>query len=179
MAQEYLGAIKLFAGTFAIQGYSFCNGQTIAISQNTALFSLIGTFYGGNGVTTFQLPDLRGRVPISQGQGGGLTNRVIGTPAGSESVILTTATTPAHQHSLNASNVATTTAVAGAGVVTGKLQSTDGEFYTATGQPGFALANLNATAVSQMGGSQAHENRQPTLTITYLIATSGIFPTRN
>jgi microcystin-dependent protein len=179
MAQEFVGAVKLFAGTFAISNYSFCDGTTIPISQNTPLFSLIGTFYGGNGTTTFQLPDLRGRVPIGQGQGIGLTNRNIGTPSGLEGVLLTTATTPPHQHALNASNVATTTAVAGPGVVTGRLQSTDGEFYTTTSQPGFTLANLNATAVSQMGGGQPHENRQPTLTITYLIALNGIFPSRN
>ena len=179
MAQEFLGAVKLFAGNFAIYGYSLCNGATLAISQNTALFSLLGTTYGGNGVTTYQLPDLQGRVPINQGQGAGLTDRVIGTSAGSESVTLTTATTPPHQHFLNASTAPTTTSTAGPGVVTGKLQSTDGEFYTAVGQPGFTLVNLNAGAVSAMGGGQPHENRQPTLTISYLIALSGIFPTRN
>jgi microcystin-dependent protein len=179
MAQEFIGAVKLFAGNFAISNYSFCNGATLAISQNQALFSLLGTTYGGNGVTTFQLPDLRGRVPISQGQGPGLTNRVIGTPGGLENVTLTTATTPPHQHAFNASTGATTTAVAGPSVVTGKLQSTDGAFYTAAGQPGFTLVNLNANAVSQMGGGQAHNNQQPTLAISYLISLYGIFPSRN
>jgi len=179
MAQEFLGAVKLFAGNFAIYGYSLCNGSTLAISQNNALFALLGTTYGGDGVTTYQLPDLRGRVPINQGQGVGLSVRVIGANGGSENVTLTTATTPPHQHFLTASTAATTTNTAGPGVVTGKLQAGDGEFYTAPGQPGLTLVNLNAGAVNTMGGGQPHENRQPTLTISYLIALNGIFPTRN
>jgi microcystin-dependent protein len=179
MAQEYLGAVKLFAGNFAINGYALCNGQLLSIQQNTALFSLLGTTYGGNGVQTFALPNLQSRVPIGQGNGAGLTPRVIGESAGAENVTLTTSTVPTHQHSFNASQGPTTTLTAGPTVLTGTLQASDGEFYAAPGQPGFTAVSLNATAVNTAGNNLAHNNIQPTLAITYLIALVGIFPSRN
>jgi microcystin-dependent protein len=179
MAQEFIGAIKLFAGNFAISGYSFCDGSTLAIQQNQALFALVGTTYGGNGTTTFQLPDLRGRVPISFGQGSGLTNRTQGQTGGQESVALTASTAPVHNHLFNAATNATTTTTVGPAVLTGSLKVADGAFYTAPNQGGFTPVSMNANSVTPMGGSQPHNNIQPTLAINYLIALFGIFPSQN
>jgi microcystin-dependent protein len=178
MAQEFIGAIKLFAGNFAIVNYSFCDGSLLSISQNAALFDLLGTTYGGNGTTTFALPDLRGRVPISAGQGPGLSNRVQGQTGGQESVSLTTGTAPAHNHPFNAATNATTTTTVGPTVLTGGLKVADGAFYTAPNQGGFTPVSMNAGAVSQMGGGLPHNNIQPTLAINYIIALFGIFPSQ-
>src|SRR3954468_23228168 len=100
MSEPFLGEIRMFGGNFAPRGWAFCNGQILSIAQNTALFSLLGTTYGGNGQTTFGLPDLRGRVAVSAGQGPGLSNYSLGELAGSESVTLTSANMPAHNHSV-------------------------------------------------------------------------------
>src|SRR5580700_1719215 len=102
MAQEYLGAIKLFAGNYAINGYAFAHGQLLAINQSTALFSLLGTTYGGNGVSTFQLPNLQSVLPIGQGNGAGLTPRVLGETGGVENVTLLNANVPTHTHGFTA-----------------------------------------------------------------------------
>ena len=179
MVEEYLGAVKLFAGNFAIRGYAFCVGQTMSIQQNTALFSILGTTYGGNGVQNFQLPDLRSRLPIGQGNGQGLTPRVLGEIGGSENVTLTSNTVPPHNHIFNASTTSTTTGTAGPAVMPGALKVADGTFYTATGQAGLSLVALNAGAVPPQGGSQPHNNIQPSMGINYIIALQGIFPSRN
>jgi microcystin-dependent protein len=179
MVQEYLGAVKLFAGNFAISGYAFCAGQTMSIQQNTALFSILGTTYGGNGVQSFLLPDLRSRLPIGWGNGQGLTPRVIGENGGVENVSLTTATVPPHNHLFNASTTTTTTGTAGSTVIPGNLKTADGDFYTAPGQPGLALATLSPSAVTPQGGSLPHNNIQPSMGINYVIALQGIFPSRN
>src|SRR5215472_14207563 len=114
MSLPFLGEIFMFAGNFAPRGYALCNGQLMSIQQNTALFSILGTTYGGNGTTTFALPDLRGRSPIGTGQGPGLTDIVLGEMAGTENVTLTTNNMPSHTHSLNAdSNPASVSAPAG------------------------------------------------------------------
>src|SRR3954453_18765030 len=104
MSEPFIGEIKLFAGNFAPRGYALCNGQLLAISQNPALFSILGTTYGGNGQTTFGLPDLRGRVPMHAGQGPGLTPRSLGEQSGTETVTLLSTQMPAHSHSLTADN---------------------------------------------------------------------------
>jgi microcystin-dependent protein len=179
MGAEYLGAVKLFAGNFAIKGYAFCAGQQLAINQNQALFALLGTTYGGNGQTTFALPDLRGRVPIGMGQGAGLSPRTLGEASGAESVTLLTSNVPIHTHTLNATTATTTTTTAGPGVLTGTLKASDGAFYTLPTQTEFATFSMNAGAVALRGGGQPHNNIQPSLGINYLIALVGIFPSRN
>jgi microcystin-dependent protein len=179
MVEEYLGAVKLFAGNFAIRGFAFCAGQTMSIQQNTALFSILGTTYGGNGVQSFQLPDLRSRLPIGQGNGQGLTPRVVGENGGVENVTLTSNNVPPHNHVFNASTTATTTGAAGPAVMPGALKSADGTYYTATGQAGLSLVALNPGALAAQGGSQQHNNIQPSMGINYIIALQGIFPSRN
>ena len=179
MVEEYLGAVKLFAGNFAIRGYAFCAGQTMSIQQNTALFSILGTTYGGNGVQSFQLPDLRSRLPIGQGAGQGLTPRSLGEIGGVENVTLMTATVPPHNHLFNASTTPPTSPTAGPTVIPGSLKSGDGAFYTAPGQAGLNLVPMNQNAVTRMGGSQPHNNIQPSMGINYIIALQGVFPTRN
>lgn len=164
-----LGSIILFAGNFAPKGWAFCSGQTIAISQNSALFSLLGTEFGGDGVTTFCLPDLRGRVPMHAGNGPGLTPRVVGETVGTESVTLLTAEIPAHSHDLTVANVAADNDRP-SGDMIGRSQ-----IYTATATP---TAALNPLTISVSGGSQPHANIQPSLCINYIIAMEGIYPSR-
>jgi microcystin-dependent protein len=164
----FLGEIRLFAGNFAPNGWALCNGQIMSIAQNTALFSLLGTTYGGNGQTTFALPDLRGRVPVHAGQGPNLSNYSLGQQGGVESVTLTTNHMPAHTHTLNASsndettNRPTNAVPAKGGVYDGTLNTT-----------------MNPGVVGNAGGSQPHENLPPHLTLNYIIALQGIFPSRN
>jgi microcystin-dependent protein len=179
MSAEYIGGIKLFAGNFAIVDYAFCSGQLVAISQNNALFALIGTQFGGDGVNTFALPDLRSRVPIGQGQGVGLTGRTIGQVGGSESVTLSNAQLPAHTHALNATTASTTSVTPGPTLMTGTLNANDGTFYESPTNIGFTATNLNANAVAPNGSSLPHSNIQPSLAINYLIALFGVFPSRN
>ncbi|HZZ89343.1 MAG TPA: tail fiber protein [Caulobacteraceae bacterium] len=179
MTQQYLGSIMLFAGNFAIRNFATCDGQTLSIAQNAALFSLLGTTYGGNGVTTFQLPDLRGRVPLNFGQGPGLSNYNLGQTGGSEAVTLNQQSVPSHLHALSATSANTTTVTPGPTVLTGSLNASDGQFYPVPTNIGFTATNMNATAVTSQGSGQSHNNIQPTLAITYLIALQGIFPSRN
>jgi len=180
MSNPYLGEIRMFAGNFAPRANALCNGQILSIAQNTALFALLGTFYGGNGQTTFALPDLRGRVPINQGQGPGLSNYTIGQQAGTETVTITAATTPQHNHVVNA-----TTDVGNLPAPSEKAipaEPTDG---TTPGQlyvvpPGTITPSAMAPqSVTLTGGSQPHQNMMPTLCITFIIALQGIFPSRN
>lgn len=169
MATPFIAEIVMFGGNFAPRSWAFCQGQILSIAQNTALFSLLGTTYGGNGQTTFALPDLRGRVPIQPGQGPGLTPRVLGEQGGQENVTLLTTQIPAHTHSLGA-----TTAAAGDTIPTGNILS-EGSFYHAPP----ANTTLSPTAIGPTGGSQPHNNMQPFLAINFIIATQGIFPSRN
>lgn len=179
MVEEYLGAVKLFAGNFAIRSYAFCAGQLMAINQNAALFSILGTTYGGNGVQNFALPDLRSRLPIGQGNGQGLTPRVLGEVGGVENVNLLSSNVPQHNHVFNASTTPTTTVTAGPTVLHGALKAADGAFYTAPGETGLTLVAMNAAAVGQQGGNGAHNNIQPSMGINYIIALQGVFPSRN
>jgi microcystin-dependent protein len=179
MAIEYLGAIKIFAGNYAITGYALCQNQIMSISQNTALFSLLGTTFGGNGISTFQLPDLRSRLPIGQGNGQGLTPRIMGEPGGQESVTLTISTTPPHNHIFNASTSFGNTNAPGQTVLAGQLASTDGAFYADPTQSGFTPEVMNGQALSPQGSSLPHNNIQPSMGINYQIALSGLFPSRN
>ena len=181
----FLGQIILFAGTFAPQGWAFCQGQTMAISQNTALFSLLGTTYGGNGTTTFNLPDLRGRVPVGMGQGPGLPNIVEGQLAGTASVLLTTQNLPAHTHSFaqnvsanpadQTSPVNAIPAVPSATLGSGHTPATPTYGYTQTAATGTHAAQQTGVA----GGNQPVSTMPPYLGLNYIIALAGIFPPRS
>ena len=178
-SEPYIGEISMFAGNFAIRGYAFCQGQILSIAQNTALFSILGTTYGGNGQTTFALPDLRGRAPIGSGQGPGLSIRSLGQVLGSETVTLTLNQMPAHNHTVTVNPQA----VAAAGTTadpTGAYPANTGALdkeYSTTG----STVNMGAAAgtVGIAGGSQPHDNMPPSLVINFLIALEGIFPSRN
>jgi microcystin-dependent protein len=179
MAADFVGAVKLISWNFASRGYAFCNGQLLPINQNQALFSLLGTTFGGNGQTNFALPNLQGSVPVGMGSGAGLTPRVIGQTGGSPSVTLLASNTPPHIHALNATTATTTGTVPGTGVLTGSLSASDGPFYTAPGQAGFTVVAMNDAAVNSKGGREPHNNIQPSMVINYMIALQGVFPSRN
>jgi microcystin-dependent protein len=169
MSEPFLGEIKMVSFAFAPRGWAQCNGQLLPINQNQALFSLLGTTYGGNGQTTFALPDLRSRVPVHVG--GGI---VQGQAAGAESVTLTTAQLPAHSHTLYGSaNQATTNGPAGN--VPAQRPRSGALVYGATANTALASASLQAAA----GASQPHSNLQPYLVVNFVIALQGIFPSRN
>jgi microcystin-dependent protein len=174
MASPFLGEIKMFAGSFAPRGYAFCNGQILSIAQNTALFSLLGTMYGGNGTTTFALPNLQGRVPIHFGQGAGLSNYSLGEMSGAESVTLLQTQIPQHSHQLMANSGGGTDGLPASNKVLAASTARD-KVYSTTA-PNVALSTQ---AISPAGGSQPHSNMQPYLAINFIIALEGIFPSRN
>ncbi len=171
MGQPYYGEIRLFAGNFAPAGWALCEGQLMPIGEFDVLFQIIGTTYGGDGQTTFALPDLRGRVPIHQGAGPGLSPRTMAESGGAETVTVTPNTLPPHTHSLVATS-APATAAAGPGG--GVLAATVINVY-GTGAPTQAMA---AQAVSAVGGGQPHENMAPFSALNYIIALFGVFPPR-
>jgi microcystin-dependent protein len=161
----------MFAGNFAPQGWAFCDGQLLAVSQNDALFSLLGTIYGGDGRTTFGLPDLRGRVPIHAGQGPGLGSYNIGAKGGVENVTLTVNQNAAHSHPLQATdNLGTTPNPAGS--VSGKSTAVDAYFNDAPSTP------MNFNAITSTGGNQSHTNLMPFLCVNFIIALFGVYPSR-
>lgn len=171
-----LASIILFAGNFNPRGWAFCNGQIMAIAQNTALFSLLGTTYGGNGQTTFALPDLRSRVPVHFGQGPGLSNISLGELAGSETQTLSLAQIPAHNHLINVTN-AEGSVVSPINRFLGRVNrgaTDDVKLYS-----DLATQTLNPGAVSVIGGSQPFPIRNPYLGLNFIIAIEGIFPSRN
>jgi microcystin-dependent protein len=181
MSPSFVGSIFIFAGNYQINdqmGWQFCNGQTVAIQQNEALFTLIGTTYGGNGTTTFNLPDLRGRVAINQGQGPGLSNYVIGQASGTETVTLNSNQMPSHTHLINV-NTATgssATPVNGASYLAGSGGTTPpGNLYNS----GASNATLSNASIQATGQSNPISIVQPVLATSYLIAMFGIFPSRN
>ena len=195
MAEPFLGQIMMFGGNFSPRGWAFCDGQLLAISQNTALFSLLGTIYGGDGRTTFALPDLRGRVPVGPGQGPGLTDWRVGSRGGTEMTTLTTANMPSHSHSLSgevkvkcADEKADTHVGKGNPLAKNALnvdkQNDTIEIYkdktSATYEDGNLLGGMeNTLAVANAGGNQPFYNLQPFLAIHYIIALEGIYPSRN
>ena len=172
MSQPFMGTIALAGFSFAPAGWALCNGQLMSISQNSALFSLLGTTYGGDGVNTFGLPDLRGRALIHQGTGPGLSNYVMGQMSGTESVTLTTGNIPAHTHTWPASTAAAT----GRLPVGNVLGAASVNAYQSAA-PAAALAP--ATIGTATGSSVPHENMMPYQTVNYIIALQGIFPSRN
>lgn len=165
----FIGMIIPVGFNFAPVGWALCNGQALSIADNQVIFQLIGTTYGGDGQTTFNLPDLRGRVPIHMGSGSGLSNRAIGESAGAESVTLTTSEVPDHGHTLGVSNLDGTTRTASGNYPA----KTDRPLYTAAAN---ADSTLNS---SSAGGSQPHDNMQPYLSVNFIIALQGVFPTQS
>ena len=175
MSEPFIAEVRIFAGNFAPRGWAFCNGQLLPISQNTALFSLIGTTYGGDGRTTTALPNLQGRVPMHPGHGPGLASRRLGEKSGSETVTLTENQLPDHNHSLNAT---TSPATVYAPDGTTKLaRSVGGAAYESTAAS--PNVTLNSGALAPAGGNQAHNNNQPYLVMNFIIALTGLFPSRN
>jgi len=175
MQDPWLGEIALVAFNFAPQGWAFCNGQLLSIAQNTALFSLLGTTYGGDGQSTFALPNLQSRVPLHFGQGTGLSAYPLGATGGVESVTLQTAQIPAHTHSYTPqASTAGGAAVSPAGAFWAESASGDTIY-----QGGNSNTQMKAQALGNTGGGQAHENRQPLLALNYVIALQGIFPSRS
>lgn len=175
MANPYLGEIRIFAGNFAPKGWALCNGQLLAISSSTALFSILGTQFGGNGTTNFALPNLQGNVPMHQGSGPGLTPRFMGQTGGGATVTLSANQVAAHTHGFTCSS------------------GTKGEVNTVSGnlladeKTGTIMTYATAPDATQMSpntlqptpASQPHENRQPFLGLTFIIAVQGVFPSRN
>ena len=170
--EPLLGSIMLFAGTFAPRGWAFCDGQLLPISQNQALFSIIGTVYGGDGRTTFALPDLRGRAPIGPRQGPGLTNRTLGSRFGNESTVLSVNNLPSHSHAINASSAPGTSSSPNGGV---PAVNRDGILHYGS----TADATMSSAVMSPSGGNQPVDNMQPALAINYCIALQGVFPSRS
>jgi microcystin-dependent protein len=175
--EPFIGTIIMFAGNFAPRGWAFCYGQILSIAQNTALFSILGTTYGGNGQTTFALPDLRGRVPMQPGQGPGLSPHTLGEQAGAETVTLLQTQMPAHNHIVNASSA------------NGSAPSPQNNFNAVTYDPNTLNpldsysssqnTTMNPAVIGASGGSQPHQNMQPYTCINFIIALEGIFPSRN
>ena len=169
---RFIGSVSLVPYNFAPIGSAMCNGQLMAIAQNTALFSLLGTTYGGDGRVTFALPDLRGRVPVGMGSGPGLTPRTMGEVSGEESVTLTIQQMPAHNHTAEASSTAgNTVSPAGAYWAPGPRMLL---YSTAT-----SLAPMSPLALGNAGGNLPHDNLKPYLTLNYIIWLQGIFPPRS
>jgi microcystin-dependent protein len=175
MSEPFVAEIRIFAGNFAPRSWAFCNGQLLPISQNTALFSLIGTTYGGDGRTTTALPNMQGRAPMGPGRGPGLTSRRLGQRGGVETVTLTEAQMPNHTHTLGGST---------------EEAEFDGSPNPTNNLPGIVeggkepyavsanLTSLSEGALPSSGGSQAHNNLQPYLAINYIIALQGLYPSR-
>ncbi|THU40786.1 phage tail protein [Niastella caeni] len=178
--EPFLGEIKMWGGNFAPVGFAFCNGQLMSIAQNTALFSLLGTTYGGDGRTTFALPNLQGRLPMHWGNGPGLSPKDLGQAAGEETVNLLITQIPAHNHLMNA----------GTGTQPGTGANTPANNYNGVyidPNSGSAVdtystvkdAVMNPASIAPTGGSQPHDNMPPYLCVSFIIATQGIFPSRD
>lgn len=177
MSDQFLAEIRIFAGNFAPTGWAMCNGQVLPISQNTALFSLVGTYYGGNGTSNFSLPNLQSSAPLGSGQGPGLTQRFIGETAGEPTVTLLNTEMPSHSHQANACTSGGVDSPANALWGESKLGKTPLNVYA----PSTAGTNvqMNPLALSPAGGSQPHNNLPPYLCLNFIIALQGIFPSRS
>ncbi len=173
MAEPFIGEIRMFAGTFNPRGWAFCDGQLLSISQNEALFALFGTVYGGDGRTTFALPDARGRMALHEGTGPGLSPRPLGQKAGVEDVTIIENQLPVHTHVMSGSNLVADQANPGGNLV---AQTSTFNLYQ-SGAPDLPSA-LNAQAITDVGGDQQHTNLQPFLCINCIVALFGIFPSR-
>jgi microcystin-dependent protein len=177
MSEGVIGEIRMFAGNFAPRGWAFCQGQLLSIAQYTALYSILGTTYGGNGQTTFALPDLRGRFPMHPGQGPGLSTRILGQQGGTETVTLMTNQMPMHTHPLQAYSEAGDSVSPAGGYSAGLTN-------TSTGAPESLFAShanvtMNPAAVGAAGNSMPHENMSPFTCINFIICMEGIYPSRD
>ena len=177
MSEPFLAEIIMFAGNFAPRGWAFCQGQILSIAQNTALFSLLGTTYGGNGQTTYALPDLRGRVPVGTGQGPGLANVSLGEVSGESAHSLIITEMPAHNHQAQAAGNSEPGTSSSPGGGTWATSTARDNMYAAT-PPNSPMA-ANTVTVGISGGSQPHNNMQPYLGMNFIIAIEGIYPSRN
>jgi microcystin-dependent protein len=177
MSDPFIAEIRMFAGNFAPRGWAFCQGQILSIAQNTALFSLLGTTYGGNGQTTFALPDLRGRVPVGTGQGPGLPSVNLGEQAGAPTHTLTNTEMPAHNHPAQTAGINAPGTASSPGGNTWATSTARDNVYT-SGTPSAPMA-AGSVSVGIAGGSQPHNNMQPYLGMNYIIALEGIYPSRN
>jgi microcystin-dependent protein len=174
MAEPFLAQINIFPYNFAPRGFAFCNGQILAISQNTALFSLIGTNFGGNGTTNFALPNFQGLVPVHVGQGAGLSPYAIGETGGASNVTLTVAQLPIHSHTVGCE-----TAVGGVASPTNAVWGSGGRGKPPAYSSSSPTAALSGSALALTGNSQTHNNASPYLTLSFCIALQGIYPSRN
>jgi microcystin-dependent protein len=174
MAEPFIGQIIMAGFNFAPRGYALCNGQLLSIAQNTALFSLLGTTFGGDGRVTFGLPDLRGRAPIHQGQGPGLTNRTMGEVAGEETHTLISTEMPMHNHLLNCTDTLANQSGPGAHIHAQESQGATQTYSSANPDK-----SMNPASIGMAGGNHPHNNMQPYLVINFCIALEGIFPSRN
>ncbi len=176
MSDPFIGEIRLFAGNFAPLDWAFCDGQIMQIAQNTALYSILGTTYGGDGKTTFALPNLMGRIPLSFGQGPGLTKHELGETFGSETITLSANQMSAHSHSA-------TVKAANAGTTNQPQNNLFGKIARSNiyNTPDAALANMaeGSLSLSNSGGSQPHSNMQPYLTLSFIICVYGLYPVRD
>jgi microcystin-dependent protein len=175
MSDQFLGEIRMVGFNFPPNGWAQCNGQLLPISQNTALFSLLGTYYGGDGKSTFALPNFQGVAPISQGNGSGLSPRVIGETGSSYSVSLQTTQIPSHNHPANCISGGGNSVSAANNIWAAEGGRAGKALYTNNSGP----VNMNQLAVQLTGGNQPHNNIQPYLTVTFVIAMQGIYPTRS
>lgn len=171
MSEPFLAEIKIFGFNFAPRGWAFCDGQILPINQNQSLFSLLGTTYGGDGRTSFALPELRGRVPIHTGNAGG-ANRLLGQRSGEEGHVLSVAEMPQHSHTVGASNSTSP-----------NRENLDDAVWSASASNAYTNAahnmSLHTKSVSNVGGGQGHPNMQPYLALSFCIALQGLFPSRN
>jgi microcystin-dependent protein len=174
VTEAYIGSIVLFAGNFAPRGWAFCQGQLLPIAQNAALFSILGTTYGGNGQTTFALPDLRGRAPVGAGQGPGLTNVQLGQTGGSESVVLNANQMPAHNHLLACDSTSAPGADPANSFPGNPGALSGAQLYGTT-----ANATMAPAAITAAGGNQPFSIQQPFVGLNYIICVEGLFPSRN
>lgn len=176
MSAPFIGEIRLFGFSRVPTGWQACDGSLLDIASNDALFALIGVTYGGDGVSTFAVPDLRGRVPLHNGSGPGLTPHAIGQAGGSESVTLTSDQVPRHSHSMTATTVLANATTPGPTLSLGALS---GDTMYLSDLTGATPVTMSAQSTSPAGGNSPHDNLMPTLTVQYCIAFSGIFPSRS
>ncbi|MBR7780108.1 phage tail protein [Undibacterium rugosum] len=176
MADSFVGEIRIFAGNYAPVDWLLCDGSVLSIAQYQSLYALIGVTYGGNGVTTFALPNLNGQLPIGQGTGSGLVNRVIGEKTGVASVTLASAELPIHTHAIQATTNLATTPTPGPTLTLATISAPSVFYDGGTSTPATQKA-FNAEAFTPTGGNAAHNNMMPTLSLSYIIATSGTYPT--
>lgn len=177
-----LGEIRAFAGNYAPEGWAICNGSLLPISGNETLYSLLGTIYGGDGSTNFGLPDLRGRMVVNQGQGTGLSQRALGSSGGTETVTLIASQLPSHNHQVMASSAAANTLAPNGALLAAPQDTTTTSnsilFYLPNTYAQKTIAALDPSTVGSTGGNLPHENRMPYVPISYIIALTGIYPSR-